>query len=156
MADAFRHMDLKNYLYYPAEIIQHEDGVSVAVINDGSSPDTFDRWLTSGKDLADARKMASAVIIDMADSLIKDKQAVPAAGAFKEGLECVAVPYHTALKIMLRNLMLQERWRPADLCKKLGWKSQEFNSAMNLRKKTALDTLAEIFAAIDRPLQISC
>ena len=100
--------------------------------------------------------MAIDVVITMAESLIKDRQMVPGAAEFQESDVTVNIPYHAALKILLRNTMLEERYRPADVCKKLDWTSQEFNAALSLRKKTAIDTLAAVFEAIGRPLKIEC
>lgn len=149
-------MNIEKYLKYPAQFIAEGSGYTVTVKNDGTSEHVFPEFPTCGDDWDDAMKMAVDVVITMAESLIKDRQTVPGAAEFQEGDVTVNLPYHAALKIMLRNTMLEERYRPADICKKLDWTSQEFNAAMSLRKKTAIDTLASIYDAIGRPLQISC
>ena len=149
-------MNIEKYLKYPAQFISDGAGYAVTVKNDGTSEYVFSELPTCGDDWDDAMSMATDVVITMAESLIKEKQTVPGAAEFQKEDIVVKIPYHVALKIMLRNLMLEERYRPADICKKLDWTSQEFNAAMSLRKKTAIDTLASIYEAVGRPLQISC
>lgn len=150
-------MQLNDYLFYPAILEKEGDAYNVAVKNDGSSSACCDTYYTCGENLEDALFMAQDVILAMSDSLIKDRQKVPSGKVeVKEATHIITLKCHQALKIMLRNAMLEERYRPVDICKKMGISSQKLNQILDLYKNTNLEDLYSIFKVIGRPLQITC
>lgn len=150
-------MDIKKYLCYPVELKAENDGsYTAAVKNDGTADEyTFERWHTCGSDLQEVEKMAADVVLTIADSLIKDRLHVPAAAEFAPGDHQVKIPYHCALKIAIRELMLQQGCRPGELAQRLNIKKQNVNSLLDLRKETSLEALAKVFAALGYELNFS-
>ena len=67
----------------------------------------------------------------------------------------VDVGYDTALKIMLRNTMIDLMVRPSELARRLGVSNQRLNNILNFRKTTGLNALADCFNALGKPLNIT-
>ena len=67
----------------------------------------------------------------------------------------IDVGYDTALKIMLRNTMIDMMVRPAELARRLKVSNQRLNSILSFRKTTGLNALADCFNALGKPLSIT-
>ena len=152
-----KNMDISDYLTYPA-IIKENDGVFLVEIkNDGSCSKCFDTFYTEGASLENAIAMAQDCILTMVDGLIKEREMVPGGKVdLQNKTHLITLKYHQAIKIMLRNLMIQERYRPVDICKKLNISSQKLNQILDLYKSTNIDDLAMCFDCINKPLKIGC
>lgn len=100
--------------------------------------------------------MAKDLIITLAECFIEEKAVFPAAVPLKQGQFEVKLPYHVALKIMLRNLMTTEQCRITDLALYSGVSKQKVRKQLDLRRKTHIDTLAQFFKALGHPLKIEC
>lgn len=143
-------MTVSEFLTYPVRLEpEAAGGYSVFVKVEG------DELATQGETKEDALNMAKSLIIDNA-GFVAGKEPIPKAGTPADGDELVTLPVDTALKFMLRNAMLEERWRISDLARKLGYTPQRLYRLIDFTNATKLDLLAPIFTAIGRPLHISC
>ena len=152
-------MQLDDYIFYPALITGNDaDGYNVEIFHQPFSENLpfSNDWITCGYDLDDAIIMGRDAIIGWAEEFISHRAPVPARADHKEGCQDIALPTHTALKIMLRNVMLEENIRMTDLAAYAHMSLQNLNKALNLRKKTHIDTLALLFKAAGHPLKIGC
>lgn len=152
-------MNIHDYLVYSADLIPEDDGGYCVVVHHAEFSEDLpfcQEWHTQGEDQEDAVEMAKGLLIILAESFIEEKALFPAAVPLKEGQFEVRLPYHVALKIMIRNLMRTERYRITDLAAHTGASKQNIRSQLDLRKKTHIDTLAEFFKAMGHPLKIEC
>lgn len=142
-------ISLQDYLIYPVHYTIHNEVYGVFVRNR-----LDEDFSTSANSEKEAIQMAEAVVLDMAEALIQARRPVPAAAPFQGGDVPLQLSYDVALKIMLRNLMLENRWRISDLSAKTGYSKQRLHSLLSLRKTTSINKLAKLFEAIGHPLQI--
>ena len=152
-------MKLENYLIYPAVFIHdpNEKGYSVTVLHENFEYVKFpNEWVTCGDSYDDAMVMAQDLIISWAEEFIKEKVKFPKAPPLAENQQGIILPYHTALKIMIRNLMIKERYRVVDLANMLQTSKQNIHKALDLRKQTNIDTLFNIFKFIGHPVKVEC
>ncbi len=158
LAFKFCCMKLEDYLSYPALLQGNNDGYAVEIFHQPFPDDLpfSPNWVTCGYDLDDAIIMGKDVIITWAEEFISHKVPVPARAEHCEGQHDIMLPYHTALKIMLRNVMLEEEIRMVDIAAYANLSLQNLHKALDLRKKTHIDTLAKLFKATSHPLKIEC
>ena len=143
-------MLIKDYLSYPVRLeAEAEGGFSVFVrLEDRELP-------TQAETEDEAKQMALSALIDWA-SAFAGKAPIAKAGIAQEGDIMIYVPMDLALKFMLRNAMLEERWRIADLARKMNCTPQRLFKVVDFGRASKLELLAQVFEAIGRPLQISC
>ena len=144
-------MNISDFLKYPARIERDADTNAYAVFVKYEGG----QWATSGETYEEALDMAFSVIYDSAEYLA-GKEPIPSSGSHEDGDVDICVPYDLALKFMLRNAMLEERWRLSDVAKKLGYSPQKVARFLNFDRATKLESLGEIFELIGRPLSIEC
>lgn len=87
--------------------------------------------------------------------MFNDNKLIPEAVTSQEDDFVVELPLDAALKIALRNIMIEERYRKADLAKGLGIAPQRISTFLNLKKTTNLSFLEKAFVYMKRPLTIS-
>lgn len=143
-------MNIHDYLVYPVRLeAEQEGGFSVFVrLEDRELP-------TQAETEEKAKEMAISAIIDWAGAFA-GKELISKAGTQQEGDLLVSIPIDTALKFMLRNAMLEERWRIADIARKINCTPQRLANILDFSRSSKLGHLAEVFEAIGRPLKIEC
>ena len=152
-------MNIQNYLVYSADLTLEDSGYYYVVVNHVPFSEGIpicQDWYTQGEDQEDAVDMAKDLIVTLAESFIEVKAMFPAAVPLTQGQFEVKLPYHVALKIMLRNLMITEQCRITDLAQYTGVSKQKVRKQLDLRRKTHIDTLAQFFKALGHPLKIEC
>ncbi len=142
-------MNIKDFLIYPAIFTLNNDGSFTVAIRG------WDDCVTEGKTYDEALVMARSVIYDMAECLA-GKELIPQAVQAQKGDVLIDVGYDLAIKFMLRNVMLSDRWRITDLAKKLGVTKQKIARNLDFSHATKLDILRQFFDAIGHPLNITC
>lgn len=143
-------MNIADFMIYPARFEKEADGgFSVFVRVKG------DEWATQGNTEEEAKAMALSVIIDSA-GFMAGKELIPTADQAQEGDVMISLPIDVALKFMLRNAMLEERWRIADIARKINCTPQRLANILDFSRSSKLGHLAEVFEAIGRPLKIEC
>ena len=143
-------MNIQNYLVYSADLTPDDSGYYYVVVNHRPFSEGIpicQDWYTQGEDQEDAVDMAKDLIVPLAESFIEVKAMFPAAVPLKQGQFEVKLPYHVALKNMLRNLMITEQCRITDLAQYTGVSKQKIRKQLDLRRKTHIDTLAQFFKA---------
>ena len=152
-------MNIQDYLVYSADLTLEDSGYYYVTVNHAPFSEDIricQDWYTQGEDQEDAVDMAKDLIITLAECFIEKKAMFPAAVHLKQGQFEVKLPYHVALKIMLRNLMITEQCRITDLAPYSGVSKQKVRKQLDLRRKTHIDTLAQFFKALGHPLKIEC
>lgn len=142
-------MNIFDYMTYPAILKQSDDG-SYSV-NIRGLPHSH----TCGDTYEEALEMARELIIDCATfdaghyELAKGDQP-------KEGEVAISIPADVAIKIMLRNAMLEKRINVHQLAEKIGDPDSKVRNTLSFRRATKLETIVKYFKAIDYPLSITC
>ncbi len=150
-------MNIHDYLVYSADLTPEDSGFYYVAVKHAPFSEEIlvcQEWNTQGEDQEDAVDMAKDLIITLAECFIEEKAVFPAAVPLKQGQFEVKLPYHVALKIMLRNLMTTEQCRITDLALYSGVSKQKVRKQLDLRRKTHIDTLAQFFKALGHPLKI--
>ncbi len=143
-------MTINDYLIYPARFVSEDvGGYSVFVRHE------LGEWCTQGDTFEQAKEMALSLIIDCAN-FVAGKEPIPKACEPQEGDVQIFVPMDLALKFMLRNAMLEERWRVSDLAHKMNCTPQRLFKVVDFGRASKLELLAQVFEAIGRPLKIEC
>lgn len=135
-------------LHYPAQFEPEADGGYSVTFRD------IPEAITQGDTLEEARREAVDALITAMDFYFEDGRSVPAPSAAQAGEELVAMPVSVATKVMLLNLMVEQRKRPVELARAMHIKPQEVTRIMNVRHATKIDTLAAAFAALGKRLEV--
>lgn len=144
-------MNINDYLKYSANIRKGDQFFIVSIDGEG-----WEGALTQGRDMEEARAMAREVIYDYIEGLVEFKKRIPVPAVIDDGSRFIVdVGYDTALKIMLRNTMIDLMVRPSELARRLGVSNQRLNNILNFRKTTGLNALADCFNALGKPLRIT-
>ena len=142
-------MKLSDYLQYPAEFKQEENGAYFVRVKG------IDGAFTQGMNYDDAMNMAIDVIRTMGQEMAKKRIPIPVAPSANEGDVLVRLPVNLALKIMLRNAMTKRNFRPVDLAHKMGLTTQQVAQLLDFeRKATRIDTLFDAFQALGSEIDI--
>lgn len=146
-------LSLKDFLIYPASVTV-EDGVFCLRVKT-TSPNVGIN--AEGATLEEAAAEAKDVILSIAMVCIAENEPAPAAAGFAGGDLALQMTTDFALKCMLQNAMLERGISAAELARLLGSESTEqVRELLNFEHATALDRLYPAFAAVGRPLQVSC
>lgn len=142
-------MELNAYRFYPIIIfrvgpefagqLRGEEG---AVIN--------------GRSVEEVQTLIPSMIRDWALFKHQDWQLMPPAPKAQSGDYICDVGIDTALKIMIRNLMIEQHVKAKKLAALMGYSPQRLNTALDMTKSTKIQALSDIFNALNRPLKISC
>lgn len=146
-------MDIDSYRIFYAEKLS--DGC--IKVNHEDFPVCYpfqQEWVTCCGNLGNEIEMAKDLTITYAESFFFAKYKFPK--AIIKGDIQIVLPYCCALKIMLRNLMIEERHTLSNLAKLSGTSKQNLRSQLDLRKKTHIDALANLFEIIGHKLKICC
>lgn len=144
-------MLLKDYVAYPAVFTKEKSGLyDVAVRYQGGE------WHTCGNSYEDAYKMAQALITDSAYFQYSDGLEMPPCAQAASNEVVVYIGYDNALKIMLRNAMVQSKTKHGVLAKRLKISPPALTQYMKFGKTSKLDLLARAFEELGCPLTISC
>lgn len=142
-------MDLNDYRFYPIcitpignEFCGQIRGIEGAV--------------TNGRDVNEVQFLAPSLIRDWALFCHQDWQLMPPAATPQDDDYICDIGVDSALKIMIRNLMLEQKIKAKKLADSLGFTPQRLNTVLDMSKSTKLQTLADVFVALNRPLKISC
>ncbi len=65
------------------------------------------------------------------------------------------VGWDTAIKLLIRNYMLEAKIKPKELSERTGLSPQQLNAALHMEKSTKLEILRGIFAALGLKLSIT-
>ncbi len=142
-------MDINQFKFYPVRIIENPDKTyTIQTCN-------WEGAISEAETLEEAQEMAKVLVTDVINSLFEDNTPIPGAVKAKKGDFIVELPLDAALKIALRNIMIEERYRKADLAKGLGVPPQRMSTFLSLKKSTKLDFLEKAFAFMKRPISIT-
>lgn len=133
---------------YPAKFTPEVDGGYSVTFRD------IPEAITQGDTLEEAQAEAVNALVTAMEFYFEDNRPVPEPSKARRGEALVQLPPSVATKVMLLNLMLQERKRPVDLARTMHVKPQEITRIMNLHHATKIDTLAAAFGALGRQLDI--
>lgn len=142
-------MNILEYMQYPALIEKSEDGTFSVNLRD------FPHSHTCGDTYEEALAMAKDLIIDCA-TFDAGHMLIAKGSSSTSGEVMIHISPDTAIKIMLRNLMLQKRINVHQLAEKIGEPDSKVRNTLNFRRATKLETLMLFFKAIDAPLSITC
>lgn len=139
---------VEDYLAYPATVEPNGEGGFIVTLRG------WEGAMTEGKDYDDAMRMAHELVLDCVGFVLAEHKPIPHGIKAEPGDVLIRMTYDEALKMMLRNAMFEDRYRPADLAAALKVGRQKITSALNLRKTTSLNFLAQCCQAISRPLKL--
>ena len=142
-------MNINDYLIYGFKFEQEDLGFSVFANDDiggATCGDTYDK----------AYYMAQWYVRDTADFRFRDMEFMPKALPLTEGMVAVNIGVDSALKIMLRNVMVETRTKQVKLAKLMNIKPQAVTNILTFDKGTKIETLYHAFAVMGKPLQIGC
>jgi len=142
-------MDINKFKFYPVKIIENPDKTFTIQTRN------WEGAFSEAKSLEKALDIAKDLVTDVINSLFDDNKLIPEAVTAQEGDFVVELPLDAALKIALKNIMIEERYRKADLAKGLGIAPQRISTFLNLKKTTNLSFLEKAFAFMKRPLSVS-
>lgn len=131
---------------YPAKFDQDPAGGYCVTFRD------IPEAITQGDTIDEAHKEAVNALMTAIDFYFEDNRTVPMPSAIQAGEELVSMPLSVATKVMLLNLMIEQRKRPADLARAMSIKPQEVTRIMNIHHATKIDTLAAAFSALGKRL----
>ncbi len=146
-------MNIKDYQAYPATFTP--DGAGGFNVRIHHSNEGQEGWNTCGKTWQEAGEMAVQCIMDAA-AADAGRHEIPHTVQAAPGDVLIALPADVALKIMLRNVMFAGGMSVSDLARKTGRRPQAVFKILDFAKSSRLSTLAPLFAAAGRPLNISC
>lgn len=78
--------------------------------------------------LEDAQEENYRLLLDVFDTLIREKQTIPTVAKAEERDFIIKAPLDTSLKILLINLMRTERYKKADIAKVLNILAQRMTT----------------------------
>ncbi|MBE6422809.1 type II toxin-antitoxin system HicB family antitoxin [Succinivibrio dextrinosolvens] len=142
-------MDINKFKFYPVKIIENPDKTFTIQTRN------WEGAFSEANTLENAQEKAKDLVMDVINSLFDDNKLIPGAVTAQEDDFVVELPLDAALKIALKNIMIEERYRKADLAKGLGIAPQRISTFLNLKKTTNLSFLEKAFVYMKRPLSIS-
>ncbi len=110
--------------------------------------------LTEGDTVEEALKYAAEALELALEHYLDEGRAVPTPTAKRKGEYIVTLPVSLGLKIALRNEMLVQKVRPADLARRMKVTPQEVNRLTNLRYGSKIDGIAAAAKALNKTLEI--
>lgn len=142
-------MDISKYKFYPVKIMENPDNTFTIQTRN------WEGAISEAKTLEEAQKTAKVLVTDVINSLFDENKLIPEAVTAQKDDFVVELNLDAALKIGLKNIMIEERYRKADLAKGLGIAPQRITTFLNLKKSTNLSFIEKAFAYMKRPLSIS-
>lgn len=142
-------MNIFDYMTYPAILKQSEDG-SYSV-NIRGLPHSH----TCGDTYEEALEMAKELIIDCA-TFDAGHYEIAKGDQPNNDEVAINIPADVAIKIMLRNAMLEKKVNVHQLAEKIGAQDSKVRNTLSFRRATKLETIVQYFNAIGCPLSISC
>ena len=139
---------IEDYLTYPATVEGNDTEGYVVKLRG------WEGAITGDQTYDDALNMAHELVLDCVGFVLAEHKPIPHGIKAEPGDVLIRMTYDGALKMMLRNAMFEDRYRPADLAAALKAGRQKITSALNLRKTTSLNFLAQCCQAISRPLKL--
>lgn len=127
---------------YPARI--RRDGDAGYMVSFVDIPEA----LTAAPTKDEALKMAVDALTTAMDFYFEDRRTVPMPSALRRGEVLVEMPPSVAAKVLLLNMMIAKRVRPADLARLMHVRPQEVTRLTDLHHPTKIDTIAEAIKAI--------
>lgn len=110
--------------------------------------------LTQGHTYEEAIDMAEDALLTAMDFYFEDNRSVPSPSKPEEGEVLISLPVSAATKVMLLNLLLEERVSQAELAKRMGIRPQQVTRIVNLEHTTKIDTVERAFKALGKELNI--
>ena len=143
-------MNFKDYSAYPATlIVSPEGGFTVKVSGIGGV-------ISEGDSRKEAVKNTLAALADMANYYLDEKQPIPPAPPIREGEEMIELPFVMALKLMIRNLMLEKGISQRALAVSVGSSPQLVAQTLDLaRTRTSVDALIAYLRELGMDLEVS-
>lgn len=103
----------------------------------------------------DKKAVALDALITAIDFYIEDQRKFPKPSKPQKGEEIVELPVSVVSKVLLLNLMVDEKVRPVDLAKKMGVRPQEVTRILDLHHNTKIDTVSNALRALGKSLSLS-
>lgn len=142
-------MDIRAYMAYPVRFISSDEGGFTVVVSG------IEGAISEGSTKKEAEQAAIDVIADMANYYLDEKRQIPPAPTLKKGEELVELPIVMAVKIILRNEMLNQNVSQRELARRLGMSAQLLGQTLDLtRVRTSIDTLSTALRALGKRLSV--
>lgn len=110
--------------------------------------------ITQGETEDQALALAQDAFRTALEFYFEDKRPLPAPSRPRPGQHLFVVAPSIAAKALLRNEMLRQKIRPAELARRLNTSPQEVNRLTNLRHSTRIDSIAVALRALGRQLEV--
>lgn len=111
--------------------------------------------ITQGETVEEALEMAREALEAALEFYFDDDRAVPMPSRQKRGQYAVELPASLSAKVLLLNVMVTQKVRPAELARRLKTTPQEINRLTNLRHTTRIDGIDTALRAMGHHLEIS-
>lgn len=142
-------MNLCAYWAYPVRFIPAKEGGYTVIVSG------IEGAITEGDDKETAEKSAVSVIADVANYYFDEKKMIPPAPGKKDDEELVRLPFAMALKIALRNELIEQKLSQSELARRLGMSAQLLSQTLDLaRTRTSIDVLINAFEAIGKKIDV--
>ena len=143
-------MNFKDFSRYPATFIASPEGGFTVKVSG------IDGVISEGDTKEEAVRNAIRAIADMANYYLDDKKQIPPAPAAKEGEEMIDLPFGMAMKLVIRNLMLDKGVSQKALASAIGCSAQLVSQSLDLaRTRTSVDALLKYLDVLGIQLKIS-
>jgi antitoxin HicB len=110
--------------------------------------------ITQGDDIEDAMLHAADVLESALDFYLESGRPIPAPSKSNRGQHLIELPASLSAKILLRNEMVAQKIRPAELARRLKVTPQEVTRLTSLHHTTKIDGIAGALKALGKTLEI--
>ena len=110
--------------------------------------------LTGGDTREEALANACDALVTAFEFYFEDQRPVPPPSRL-EGVDWVDVPPSIWSKVLLLNVMLEQRIPQVELARRLGTRKQEVQRLIDLRHPTKIDTVARALTALGKHLTLT-
>lgn len=136
-------------MYYPAKFAKAMEGGYVVTFRD------IPEAITQGDNLAEAREMATDVLLSAMDFYFEDHRPVPLPSVVQADEELVELPTSVYAKVLLLNEMCSQNVSNAELARRMHVHAQEVQRIVNLEHTTKIDTIASALRQLGKRIEIS-
>lgn len=135
---------------YPVKLTPDKvDGGYVATFPD------IPEAITQGETIDEALAMAHEALEAALEFYFDDNRAVPMPSRQKRGQYAVDLSASMSAKVLLLNVMVTQKVRPAELARRLRTTPQEINRLTNLKHTTRIDGIDAALRAMGHHLEIT-
>lgn len=134
---------------YPATFTVAPEGGYVVTFRD------IPEAITQGDTLEEATEMAVDCLLTAMDFYFEDAREVPLPSRLKAQDHSIELPVSVAAKVLLLNLMLVQKIKPAELARRLDTTPQNVNRLVDLHHVTKIDMIQQAMQALGKSIEVS-